>query len=305
MATNDEYLYLQAMQEVDDGSYHAGLWAKALTLEKGNIDQARYCYVQLRVEQLKNIDSPDKPSVLPVNPVFSPNPKRADSSEPQQGTDCSFLNSPGVLNKLVLSALWLLVIVTLMAIFFDAKQINLLKNIETISAETAEANDARIALIGKLQIVISIISSLIVFVWQYKTNKNCHRFGAQGMRFTPGWAVGWNFVPGMNLYRPYQVMQEIWKVSTDPAVWKKQPSSSLVKWWWCCSLVCCFIQSYLFKISLRNTLNVQSIQQLQEMTYASIVTGCTLLLSSVMTICLIRAIRDKQYQLTGRMAQNV
>ena len=32
-------------------------------------------------------------------------------------------------------------------------------------------------------------------------------------QFSPGWAVGWWFVPIMNFFRPYQVMAELWRRS--------------------------------------------------------------------------------------------
>jgi hypothetical protein len=49
---SDELLYLQATQEVDEDRAEPALWAKALTLCEGNIQNARYMYIKLRVEQL-------------------------------------------------------------------------------------------------------------------------------------------------------------------------------------------------------------------------------------------------------------
>ena len=37
--------------------------------------------------------------------------------------------------------------------------------------------------------------------------------GAGGLRYTPGWAVGWLFVPFANLVVPYFVFTEIWRNS--------------------------------------------------------------------------------------------
>ena len=34
--------------------------------------------------------------------------------------------------------------------------------------------------------------------------------------FTPGWSVGWFFVPIMNPWKPFQAMREIWQASAEP-----------------------------------------------------------------------------------------
>jgi hypothetical protein len=54
MITGDEDLYLQATRELDNGEGRECLWAKAIILKKGNTEQARYTYLQLRVEQLQH-----------------------------------------------------------------------------------------------------------------------------------------------------------------------------------------------------------------------------------------------------------
>ncbi len=45
------------------------------------------------------------------------------------------------------------------------------------------------------------------------------------MRFTPGWAVGWYFVPVFNLWKPYQAMKEI-------VVGIALDAHPVVHWWW-------------------------------------------------------------------------
>ena len=52
------------------------------------------------------------------------------------------------------------------------------------------------------------------------------------MRFTPGWAVGWYFVPIAWFWKPYQAMAEIWRASRNPAEWRGEPVSPLLAGWW-------------------------------------------------------------------------
>ncbi len=52
------------------------------------------------------------------------------------------------------------------------------------------------------------------------------------MRFTPGWAILWYFIPIANLWKPYQAMKEIWKASADPHDPGAAETSRLLPWWW-------------------------------------------------------------------------
>jgi hypothetical protein len=73
------------------------------------------------------------------------------------------------------------------------------------------------------------------FMWLYRTSQNCRNFSFI-MRFKPEWAVACHFVPPMNLFRPCQVMQEIWRVSNNPRTWHNDRFSILVGIWWALTL---------------------------------------------------------------------
>lgn len=93
------------------------------------------------------------------------------------------------------------------------------------------ADQSRVV-IGLIQIIIWITSIILILKWIYRMNDNAHQLGAADMEFTPGWAVGWYFVPFASLVKPYQSMKEIWKTSIDPKHWQQQPASALLPWWW-------------------------------------------------------------------------
>ena len=57
------------------------------------------------------------------------------------------------------------------------------------------------------------------------------------MKFTPGWSAGWYFVPFANLFKPYEVMTEIWQASTDPANWTAVPRGSILPRWWTSNII--------------------------------------------------------------------
>jgi Domain of unknown function (DUF4328) len=93
-----------------------------------------------------------------------------------------------------------------------------------------------LVLLAHLALLIG--TGVVFFIWLYRSYANLKLLGARGLSYSPGWAVGYYFVPIMSLFRPYQVMQEIWKGS-DPAFategargWRDAPSSAFVMPWW-------------------------------------------------------------------------
>src|SRR5437868_6687462 len=61
---------------------------------------------------------------------------------------------------------------------------------------------------GLVTILVFIITGVLFLRWIHRANRNARALGAQGMRFTPGWAVGWYFIPIASLWKPYQAMKE-------------------------------------------------------------------------------------------------
>lgn len=107
------------------------------------------------------------------------------------------------------------------------------KNGAGIEQAAADANDARQNAF-QVALVISVLASLVTFlIWVYAAHANLHALGYRDIEFTPGWAVGWFFVPLLNLFKPYQVVSEIWRGSDPASLLKAIPSgTALISWWW-------------------------------------------------------------------------
>jgi hypothetical protein len=69
------------------------------------------------------------------------------------------------------------------------------------------------------------------FIWLHRTVMNCRSFSSM-MYLKPGLAIGNYFIPFVNLFRPCQDMQEIWRVSGNPRSWLNDRRSVLVGVWW-------------------------------------------------------------------------
>lgn len=64
-----------------------------------------------------------------------------------------------------------------------------------------------------LNTVIFIISVIVVCMWIHRAHANLRDYGFEGLEFTPGWAVGWYFIPFANLFKPFQAMKELYNTS--------------------------------------------------------------------------------------------
>jgi hypothetical protein len=88
------------------------------------------------------------------------------------------------------------------------------------------------------------LTTVIAFLrWLAPAYRALPSFGATP-RFTPGWALGAWFVPILNLWRPKQIVNDVWRASDPeaappraPADWPQRPVPALFAWWWAAWLV--------------------------------------------------------------------
>lgn len=162
----------------------------------------------------------------------------------------SFTKDPNNLTTVLKGLLGLSLLVAVANLVCDVWQWNLLTSSE-ISLEEAEANDTRQALVGVAAILGLVVTGIVFLSWQHRANLNCRGFGASGMKFSPGWSIGYYFIPIVMLFKPYQAMKEIWKVSSNPRDWESQPGSPYLSWWWALWLLTGFAGQISTRLSLR------------------------------------------------------
>ncbi len=83
--------------------------------------------------------------------------------------------------------------------------------------------------LGFVRFGLAIATGITFLRWIYRTNNNLRALSGDFMEFTPGWSVGWYFVPIANLWKPYQAMKEIWEVSHRD---NQADSQSILTVWW-------------------------------------------------------------------------
>jgi hypothetical protein len=122
------------------------------------------------------------------------------------------------------------------------------------------------------------------------------------MRFTPGWSVGWFFVPILNLFKPYQAMKEIWLASmpSDETPWPERKAPPVVGWWWILWLIAVALglSAYWLTASARST------DELLTASWTLFAADAVEIPLAIVAIVLVRGIHEMQERRRAAMASD-
>lgn len=209
----------------------------------------------------------------------------------------SFTKDPATLTIFVKTMLWVSLAVSIISLLSNFAMLNL-ANSGSITPESADSTDTRqqtIAIFGLLTLIVTGVGFL---KWIHRANLNSRGFGAADMKFTPGWSVGFYFIPFLNLVRPFESMKEIWQISKNPADWKNQPGSILVGFWWTLWLVHNISSNVAFQYSMK----VKNPNDLATATTMSIISDFVEIPLCLVAVALISAINRRQNALVESSA---
>ncbi|WP_017665762.1 DUF4328 domain-containing protein [Porphyrobacter sp. AAP82] len=102
--------------------------------------------------------------------------------------------------------------------------------------DLVDAPDAPLAVVYQAvmlaNLAVFIASVIAISMWIYRAHANLHEAGLPALKFSPGWAVGWYFIPIANLFKPFQAMRELWTDSHQTSdSFSADPPGNLGAWW--------------------------------------------------------------------------
>jgi Domain of unknown function (DUF4328) len=116
-------------------------------------------------------------------------------------------------------------------------------------------NDLRQVAIALPKLFIYLTTVVLFSMWIHRAYRNLPALGASRLEYTPGWAVGWFFVPFANLFYPYRVVKEIW-IKSDPEVddteaslWQSASAPPLLAWWWAAWIISNIVDNAIFRLN--------------------------------------------------------
>ena len=171
-----------------------------------------------------------------------------------------------------------------------------------ITDADAAANDARHGMIGVFQVVAFVATAVCWLIWLHRAYANRSLMGTRRSDYTPGWAVGYWFVPIMNLFRPYQVTKELWLRSARrnavESIKEFAPAAVLPSWWgvW---LISNFLGQALMKWSFR----ANTIDESQRVTMMGIAIDAIGIVSAGLALAVVRKIDMLQKESISNVAE--
>jgi Protein kinase domain/Domain of unknown function (DUF4328) len=103
--------------------------------------------------------------------------------------------------------------------------------------------------VGVVQVGWFVVTAWLWLAWFRRAYLNLPALGARRLRFRPWWAVGAWLVPVFSLFRPKQVLNDVWRAS-DPDLppdqadtWRRRPVAELLGWWWLAFLASVLVRS--------------------------------------------------------------
>ena len=114
----------------------------------------------------------------------------------------------------------------------------------------AERHDLRDLILSVFYIIANIFCIIFFLRWTYKSSQISHLSGAKNLKFSPGWSVGWYFIPIALLWKPYQAFKQIYQVSIQINDWKNVSIPSSLRWWWGLFITSGIINNILIRLYL-------------------------------------------------------
>jgi len=149
-----------------------------------------------------------------------------------------------------------------------------------------EANDLRIGIVAFAYLALVLVSLVVFLVWVHRTAQNAHSFSKK-VEHSPGWCVGWFFIPIMNLFRPFQAMKQVWEASATSG-----QTSGIVNAWWTFYIISGIIAQFSMRIGAR----AESVEELMNSDLLDLVISPVDFVLCILTILLIRKLSVMQSQ---------
>lgn len=84
--------------------------------------------------------------------------------------------------------------------------------------------------------IMYVLSGIVALIWIYGAARNAKAL-RPGFEYTPVWAVGWYFVPFANLYKPYEVVRDIFIASRGKVNGRYEKGNRNIAIWWILNII--------------------------------------------------------------------
>jgi hypothetical protein len=120
--------------------------------------------------------------------------------------------------------------------------------VRQLAGDGASAGDLYLW-VGLVQAAWFLVTAGLWLGWFRRAYLNLPALGARRLRYRPWWALGAWLLPVFSLFRPKQLLNDIWRASDpDPPpdqgdTWRGRPVAELLGWWWLAFLASVLVRS--------------------------------------------------------------
>lgn len=131
--------------------------------------------------------------------------------------------------------------------------------------------------------------------WQLAAYRNLSALGATSLRFTPGWSVGYWFIPILNIFRPFQALCELLYCSSpltrEPTGEnaRRTPAPGFLQLYWLCWIFSTIVSQIGGRIARSGSASLEPISHLVD-----IAAGLLALAAAFLATRIIREVNQRQ-----------
>lgn len=116
----------------------------------------------------------------------------------------------GSRTRLTVIACWVVIVTFALAAVGQILELTGTIDFEQAGSDVSTFIFAIVYIISALAYYVSVV---LVGMWIYRAHANLFAADLTGLEYSPGWSVGWFFVPIACLFKPFQAMRELWNAS--------------------------------------------------------------------------------------------
>jgi Domain of unknown function (DUF4328) len=154
-----------------------------------------------------------------------------------------------------------------------------------VTLAEAEQADNRVIASVVIWLVVFAVTAIVWCVWQHRAQRNAIELAYGKLEFTPGWAVGWWFVPFANLVKPFQTVRELWKASHGGHNGQVVATWSVIGWWWALWLIASVLERLTVRVGSRNDLS-----DLIRSDTTEVVANGVMVVAAILAIMIVRSV---------------
>jgi Domain of unknown function (DUF4328) len=187
------------------------------------------------------------------------------------------------------------VVVDVIAVAAGISEVRLYQQAADGNASQADlvADDSRQAIVGLAQFGVLIVGAVFFLRWFHRAYANLRALGA-ATQYGAGWAIGFWFIPILNLFRPKQMADEIWSGSGDDG----EPAPGVVTWWW----VAFILSGIVGQLAFRVNWNAEAISDFRSASWLYLAADVFSVAAGVLALTVITRVTARQEAASRRAA---